>query len=174
MADYSKEELQQLIDRYNRDLMEQYMSMSENGRSDPEIALPPSTETEETSLLTDVGQLQIRVSTENQAIPIVGAVVTITSEESPSSPWVLITDQSGLSPIIDLPAKDRRLSLTPDNPSPYASYDVTVTADGYFSKQFLSLPIYGGVTAIQNVSMIPLPEGGDNDIPLVYEEAIKE
>ncbi len=175
MSDYSKKELQQLIDRYQRDFMEQYASsLNAPTPATVEDVTIPSEPIETMTELTDIGRLQIRASTENQAVPIIGAVVTVTDANKNTSARILTTDQSGLTPIIELPTKDRQLSLSPDNASPYETYNVIVSADGYFTKEFLKLPIYGGVTAIQNVIMIPVPEGGDNDLPLVYEETLKE
>ena len=172
MPDYTKEELAHLIEQYNRQMISQYRD------TQPTVQVtvaddPPSPRNEnavrDDTALTDIGQLQIRVSTENQVFPIEGAVVTVTHSHNADTllDRVLITDQNGLTPIIDLPTKDRTLSLSPDNPTPYTTYNVRVTTDGYFTKDFLNLPIYGGVTAVQSVSMIPLPEGGGDDIPLV-------
>lgn len=172
MPDYTKEELAHLIKQYNQQMITQYTPAHNHTQTSAPVAplaaaaeQPPS----DRSSLTDIGQLQIRVSTENQVYPLEGAVVTVTHTQNDNTLFdrVMITDENGLTPIIDLPTKDRRLSLSPANSTPYASYNVRVTADGYFAKDFLNLPIYGGVTAIQNVSMIPLPEGGSDDIPLV-------
>ncbi len=181
MTEYSQEELRRMIDAYSSRLMNTY---GEHHVA-PSPDLPPVPEEPNTPVisnddvpiaheapqneLTDIGRLQIRVSTENEAIPLVGAVVTVTDADG-ALMQLLTTDESGLTAIIDLPTKDRELSLSPDNPSPYTVYTVNVTADGYFQKRFTDLPIYGGVTAIQNVSMIPLPEVGDNDIVLTYPQ----
>lgn len=178
--------LEALIKRYHQEMMDVYVSattpaqektpspsfeppQNEQKDSDNEAEINDSVNNE----LIDTGHLQVRVSTENQAIPIPGAVITITRESDNKTELIrtVIADDNGLTPFLDLPTKDRRLSLEPNHPQPYAVYNVNVTADGYFPKRFIDLPIYGGVTAIQNVSMIPLPENGDRDDVLSYPQS---
>lgn len=194
MPEYSKDEWQRMIERYSRDMMAQYAAAATETSEDvppaqAEVA-PESEPIEEPDFtaeeaneeddpnnpeeLTDVGQLQVRVSTENQAVPIPGAVITVTRRQENGENALIrtmIADDNGLTPIIDLPTKDRGLSLVPGNQAPFAVYTVDVTADGYFPKRFIDMPIYGGVIAIQSVSMIPLPEEGGNDIVLSYPQS---
>ena len=178
MADYDKSRLESLIQDYQNRMMEEYgNTVAPTADTEPvsinedvsiKTAPPPSADTE----LSDIGQLQIRVSTENQAIPIPGAVVTVSHDKNDKTyiDQVLIADQSGLTPIIELATKDRTLSLHPGTIDPYTAYNVTISADGYFPKKFINLPIYGGVTAIQSVTMIPLPEAGGDDLPISYPQ----
>ena len=173
--------MQELIEKYNRELMEQYNQTNPSKQNIQEQ--PQSNEVDTTEKATDValqnennwtdvGQLQVRVSTENQAIPIPGAVITITDKQNEDDKLIrtLISDDNGITPFIELPTVDRRFTLSPGTSNPYAVYTVDVSANGYFPKRFLNIPIYGGVTAIQNVSMIPLPENGSNDMVLSYPE----
>lgn len=185
MENYDKTQLASLIHDYQNRLMQEYGNTSTPASSIKTTSQNIAVQTEAASpevlvsspdpnpMLTDVGNLQIRVSTENQAIPIPDATVTISHNANGNRyiDRVLITDQSGLTPIIELPTKDRALSLKPGSERPYAVYTVTVAADGYFSKEFIDLPIYGGVTAIQSVTMIPLPEAGGEDLPLSYTQS---
>ena len=122
--------------------------------------------------MEDRGYLQVRVSTENQAIPIENANVTVTHtiDENVYLDRTMITDEDGLTPIIPLYTKNRDLSLTPGNTKPYTSYTIAVTADGYYPERFVDVPIYGGVTSVQSVNLIPLAEGGDDDMVLIYPE----
>ena len=180
MPSYDKTELERLIADYNQQLMFQYADrIPATPSSEPAVTPPSAPEDDadrdtknENPDYTDSGNLQIRVSTENQAVPIEGAVVIIshTDQQGRFVDRTLLSDQSGLTPIVTLPTKNRLLSLAPGNPDPFASYTVDVTAQGYFPKRFVDLPIYGGVTAIQSVSMIPLPEAGADDTVLTYLE----
>jgi len=176
-----RNDLRSLIEQYSEDMMRRYAHsaisspdpLSANPTQvQPNIDPPSQTNVAPTNDLTDSGQLQVRVSTENQAIPLPGAVITVTRNDNGSTELIrtIIADQNGLTPLLDLPTKDRRLSLEPDHPAPYTVYTVDVTADGYFHKRFLDIPIYGGVTAVQNVSMIPLPEQGDQNDVLEYPQ----
>lgn len=187
MPSYDRTQLARMIQDYNQQMMTQYADRLQPSVDivQDETSLTSSNIIAETldeqttpqptaqNELTDIGNLQIRVSTENQAVPLGGAVVTIshTADGNQIIDRTIITDQSGLTPIIALPTKDRALSLTPGAIDPFAVYTVNVTADGYFPKQFTDLPIYGGVTAIQSVSMIPLPEAGGDDIVLTYPQS---
>ena len=167
-------DLQAMIDRYNRELMEQFFH-NQPATSTPNIptATSPFVADETNDTYTDIGQLQVRVSIENQAVPIPGAVITITDKQNGNNNLIrtIITNESGLTPFIDLPTKDRLLTLAPGNEDPYAVYTVDVTANGYFPKRFINLPIYGGVSAVQNVSMVPLPENGADDMVLSYPQS---
>ena len=172
----STDTLQELIARYQREMMAQYAQTPATiiHEQTPQPSKPSTENTAQSDSeeLIDIGQLQVRVSTENQAVPIPGAVIIITAqrEETPTLIRSVISDQNGLTPLMDLPTKDRQLTLTPGAIQPYATYNVDVTADGYFPKRFVNLPIYGGVTAVQNVSMVPLPEQGDEDVVLTYPQ----
>ncbi len=173
MSDYTSEDLARLIARYTEDFRKQYPTPVQISAPVTQTVVQPAQSAEsKESELTDIGSLQVRVSTENQAIPIVGASVLVTRNEGDRRLLVrsMITDENGTTELIDLPAKDRALSLSPENVSPFATYNVDVTADGYYRKRFVDLPIYGGVTAIQSVSMIPLPEAAGDENALVYPQ----
>ncbi len=179
MSSYNREELRQLIETYNNKLIAQYdeytqSNVKPNISENDNVTLPIQTNITTNSDLTDIGQLQIRVSTENQAVPIEGAVIMISHQDDYGTQldYTLISDQSGLSEIIDLPTKDRNLSLSPDNSSPFATYTIEINADGYIPKRFINVPIYGGVIAIQNVSMIPFPEAAGNDMLIERDEGM--
>lgn len=175
MPTYDQSELQKLIRQYQNDMMKQYAATAPKTESasapvvaEPSVPTTRAVKNEE----TDIGSLQVRVSTENRAVPLAGAVVTVTRDDDTSQTLVrtMITDQSGLTPLIDLVTKERALSLSPGNEQPFSVYSIEVAADGYYPKKYTDLPIYGGVTAVQSVSMVPLPEGGSNDTLLVYPQ----
>lgn len=130
-------------------------------------------ETDEDGRPMDIGYIQVRVTTARTAIPIVGAYVTITSSagENETVHFVALTDEDGLTPVFPIPAVSGQLSLEPGNPHPYTTYDVMVSAPGYFRVHNKDLPMFGGIHAVQPVELIPLPEGSDGEEPeLVYPE----
>ncbi len=189
MPEYSKEEWQRLIAKYQEDMIRQYASAPQPTAApvselpntprednttvpDPSPELPVDTDDE----LTDIGTIQVRVSTENQAIPIEGAVVTISHNQNGGTylDRTLITDRSGLTELTELATKPRELSLVPGNSFPYAVYTIDISADGYFPKRFENTPVYGGVTSIQSVAMIPLPEGSGDDTVMEYTQPMNE
>ena len=178
MQDYSKDDLRRMIERYTDEFNSQFIAQQNTAVSAPIPVLAPAPDTDlEPSAdppdeLSDIGSLQVRVSTENQAVPLVGATVLVTRGHNGETALAraMVTDENGTTELIDLPTKDRALSLNPDNRAPYTTYTVEVAADGYYRKQFTDLPIYGGVTAIQSVSMIPLPEAASGNETLTYPQ----
>lgn len=94
----------------------------EDGAAEEET--PPAPE-QEAEPETDTGYIQVRTFTARQAIPVPGAVVTITRKNGDKDELVRImqTDISGLSPVVAVPTVSRELSLQPGNhPSLYRLY----------------------------------------------------
>ncbi len=179
-ASVNRDEWAQTIERYNQELMAQYARVKPSAPTNEDLPSIPEedftnnddVESVDPTLgeFSDIGYLQVRITTENQAIPLPGAIVTVTHDfgEETVLDITEVTDQNGQTSLIPLATKDRTLSLSPGNVAPYASYTVEAVAEGYFTKRFESLPIYGGVTAFQNISMIPLPEAGDPTESILY------
>ena len=120
-----------------------------------------------------IGFLEVAVKTANGALPIEGARVSI-YEYLPSSEgtsgallYSILTDGDGHTPRLALEAKSKELSMTPGNDSPFSVYNVSVEREGYYSNQYINVPIFQGITAIQPVELIPLFEYGasDDDYP---------
>lgn len=109
---------------------------------------------------TDTGYIQVRTFTARQAVPVPGAVITITRKNGDKDELVRLmqTDISGLSPVVAVPTVSRELSLQPGTIPPFTSYSIQSDADGYYSVRNLNVPVYGGITAVQPVEMVPLPE----------------
>jgi hypothetical protein len=57
--------------------------------------------------------------------------------------------------------------MSPGNGKGYESYGLTVTKEGYYRQEYVNVPIFEGITAIQTADLIPLPDNGqtDNAIP---------
>ncbi|MBQ7353756.1 MAG: hypothetical protein IJW54_07135 [Clostridia bacterium] len=117
-----------------------------------------------------IGYLTTIVSTANGALPVSNARVAIyerglsdNSTEESDVIYLLNTDISGRTEKVALQTKSKDLSITPDNPIPYLSYDIYVTADGYYDATFLNVPIFQGISSLQNVYLIPLSEFARSD-----------
>lgn len=109
----------------------------------------------------DFGTLRIRATSASGAIPIMGAIVRIMGGEEANRDIVksLVTDNDGITPKVKLPTPKRSYSLTPeDEESPFALYDVDISADGYFTKRIIGVAIFSGINAILPVNMIPESE----------------
>ena len=113
-----------------------------------------------------VGYLVVRVFTARGAIPIGGALVTVSyADASMPSPYaVLTTDKSGRTPKISLPTPPLSLSLSPSDTSvyprsdPYALYNVQIMRDGFYTVNDLNVRIFAGITAIQDADLVPKAE----------------
>ena len=123
------------------------------------------------------GHLIVKVSTASGAIPIENASVIVrgVEEESKSVLISLLTDRNGLTPKVSLPAPERELSEAP-NPSskPYSSYNIDVYKDGYYPQHYSGVPIFEGVTAVQNARIIPISEFDARDPFYTTEQSFEE
>ena len=109
-------------------------------------------------MLTEFGTLVVNVSIANEARPVAGAIVRITGadEDNVEIKRTLITDRDGVTKKIELPAKNRSYSLSPDSSeTPYSRYDIEIQRTGFYTKRISGISIFSGVESIQIVSMIP-------------------
>ena len=66
--------------------------------------------------MASTGSIQFRVYTSNANIPIEGATIVIEQQDPPGELLgVLVTDESGQTPPLVLPAKDVSLGQAPEN-----------------------------------------------------------
>ncbi len=130
---------------------------------------PPQTSSD---TMTGLGKLIFRVTTAGGAIPLEGAQVIVRQKGSEGNPdrgdalAVMTSDQNGKTPPLELPTPAKALSMAPRPDrtiSPFACYDAEVTLSGYYTVNFVCIPIFDGVTSIQPVTLIPLPENGRVD-----------
>lgn len=108
------------------------------------------------------GYLIVSVRAGEGAIPIEGALVTLRGGEAVEGDAIasFITDQSGNTPRITLPAPPRANSERPNGGLPYASYSADISLDGYYSNLYTNIPIFDTITSVQTAYLIPLPEDG--------------
>lgn len=122
-----------------------------------------------------MGNLIVRVTTASGAIPVEGAYVYVYSYNTESGGDLISsqkTNSSGLTEKIPLPAPPRSLSLAPDRDRPYSSYNIKVHRDGYNTQQYISAPIFDGITSVQSADLVPLPENGETDRADPYNSGI--
>ena len=110
---------------------------------------------------TESGQLQIRVTSRFDAIPVEGARIRISYPGDPDSTLEeLITNSSGMTNMIELNAPPADFSLTPDNTNqPYSIYTLEITAAGFESIVINGAQILAAVKAIQEVQLTPEQQG---------------
>lgn len=83
-----------------------------------------------------------------------------------------ITDISGLTDKVRLPAPSRELSQSPggNKALPYAEYSVYVEHPDYVRSVFTNIPVFSGVESIQPVRMLAKVEGTSEPEPIVVNE----
>ena len=117
------------------------------------------------------GTLLFQVTGGQGAYPVAGAAVSISKalDDRLSLSIEVITDESGKTEPISLPAPRRELSQSPGNGPAYALYQAEVTAPGYVSTKIRDLPVFDGITTIQPVRLSP-----DFGQPMQEEEEIDD
>ena len=120
---------------------------------------PPEYVSEE-SLGSSKGFILVNVRAGEESEAIAGATVLVTAIVGGNRMILAsgVTDQNGTSPRFEVPVPALGLSQSPSPDSrPYNLFDVSVTAKGYFNARSVDVPVFSGITSVQNFSMIPVP-----------------
>ncbi len=110
---------------------------------------------DQTPLLNSVGTIQIEVSAANRALPIENAMIRIRNADDNSLKAVLITNQNGITDVIELDAPNRSLSQTPAVENPFVDYYADVVAPGFVSRINIPIQMFGSIKSILPVTLIP-------------------
>ncbi len=120
--------------------------------------------------LTGQGTLVVQVSLAKGAIPVEGARVVISLEDKVLGEF--LTDKSGKTPALTLPAPGRELSQTPGGViRPYSIYNVRITYPGYYVEEAINVPIFDNINSIQPVALVPLPEEVSPNTEILIDES---
>ncbi len=106
------------------------------------------------------GTIVFRVYTAREALPVENAVCKVTKNFNGEvhTFYTLVTDESGKTPTRPLPAPSKELSQQSGNLiQPFSLYDALVTREGYADVELKEIPVFDGVSSVQQVSMIPAP-----------------
>lgn len=135
--------------------------------------LPPSAPPPQEMSL---GYLKAFVTTARGALPIANAQVIVTRliDDDELLEQAARTDMSGYSPLFTLPAVSGIYSLSPESIAPFTYYNMYVRADGFYPVLLREIPMYGGITAVQPVDLIPVAEGDDGNRETVITEGAPE
>ncbi len=125
------------------------------------------------------GYLVVQVTTASTAIPLAGAAVRISRDETDVGAilYELRSGADGRTERVPLEAPSRSLSLSPGGGKVFSAYNIEVSAPGYGRAVYNHVPIFDGITAIQQANLIPLPEAGFPDdftqnAPRLFDEEI--
>ncbi len=107
------------------------------------------------------GTLTVKAIVADGALPLQNTLIGIrgADEENRFVEYSLLTDEDGLTQTVSLPTPAVQYSLTP-NPTeiPYASYDITAVADGYYPISIVGVSVFANTHSLQVVNMIPISE----------------
>lgn len=160
-AEYTQEDLSGAEEDYNSrfpepDLSELDTDFGTDTNNDSE---PPEYDAEEL-LGTEKGYIQVNVRTGDDTSAVAGAMVAVTAVVD-GKRLVLasgVTDESGTAPKFSLPVPDLVHSQEPSpDKRPYNLFDVSVTAEGFFRARSVDVPVFSGITSVQNFNLIPVP-----------------
>lgn len=138
--------------------------------------LSPPEYPSESSMGNSIGYILVNTRTGESSSPVVGASVLITAIVDGKREIIAsgVTNESGISPKFSIPAPDLIHSQSPDSfKRPYSLYDVSVTAKGFFNARSVDVPVFSGITSVQNFGMIPVPlmmKSGDETVTYINQE----
>lgn len=107
------------------------------------------------------GKLTVQTTAASGAIPIMDATVVIRVPREEGGMRILNilhTDIDGKTRPIEIETPSPTESLSPGGGIPYSEVSIEVSAPGYYSVVDMQIPIYPGITSIQPIWMLPLPE----------------
>ena len=109
------------------------------------------------SALTPTGTIQFRVFTSRANIPIEGATVIVRKQDAPYELLgILVTDGSGQTPVLTIPAKDAALGQTPGSAvKPWIGLKVYIEHPQYEEVILDGVQLFPGVLTVQTVQLLP-------------------
>ncbi len=157
-------DLRAMMERYEQELLE-LKKQAIPVVAAPQVPTPPTTPFFATA------PLQVRVTAANEAVPIPNALVVVSRENGNDRTVVktALTGISGTTEPLLLPATDPSLTLQPETDIPLVTYEIQVSAPGYYRIRSSGIPLYGGVPSVVPLTMIPLPEFEEPESQLDYE-----
>ncbi len=108
-----------------------------------------------------VGYIRIKATSGGGAFPVEGAIVHIFGGDESGENGVLYslrTDSSGQTPTVALSAPNISQSQVPGAAYPYAVYNAKVSKSGYRTVENTNIPVFPGITSLQNINLIPESE----------------
>ena len=114
------------------------------------------------------GRLVVRASAASGAVPVPNATVIVRSSENGIPVrvlGVLTTDESGITFPLAIATPPLSESLSPGGKHPFSEISAEITADGYYTSVNINIPIYPGITSIQPVNLITLPDSQIGKLP---------
>lgn len=176
-----------LIEKYKNEMRQMYQSVNPPIRAvatEPPAPMPqiettpqksqnPTTVPPKTDNTTTGGLLGI-ITAVRSLYPVKNAKVTIFKGDYDNMELIDtdIANESGRTKIFTLPTPEKALSLEEDNQTiPYATYNMLVESDGYIKNIHLNIPVFSGVTSLQQSNLILEETAGEDKKPQIFDES---
>lgn len=112
--------------------------------------------------MSATGYIRIQAYTSFARLPLKDVAVTITATDG-TAIATRLTDRSGLTDPIEIPAPDKSAGTTADTGIvPYTTVNVYARMEGFEQIENENVQIFPGVTTQQNLEMVPLSELPDS------------
>ncbi|MCL2579026.1 MAG: peptidoglycan-binding protein [Oscillospiraceae bacterium] len=123
---------------------------------------------------SEIGRLQVGTLAVGQAKPASGAIVRVSEHGQPDNIIEeMISDSSGRTPTINLPAPPIDYSMTPDPARmPYSEYDVSVSMEGYEPVYIEGVQILPETASFQDANLQPLTAENAADIIAIKDHTL--
>lgn len=110
--------------------------------------------------MASTGSITFRVYTSSAQIPVEGATVIVRQQDDPGKLLgIRVTDESGQTNPLIIPAKDAALGQSPENLiQPWVGCIVYVEHPEYEKVLLYGVQIFPGIHTVQNIQLIPLQE----------------
>ena len=184
ISDYSDEMMKMYKNSSQSDIhkeeKQEEKNSSENVENKSEKKSDIITETEivtgcfDNSVFTERGYLRVKTTTGRGCIPLENVQVTGSCYKNGEYHLAgsFLTDSSGQTEIITLQAPPKSNSEKPDIRYPSALYDVSIKADGYYDINSRDVPVFEGITSLQNVDLVPVSVGySSSDGETIYNNS---
>ncbi len=113
---------------------------------------------------TGRGRLQIDALASSIGTPAEGAKIQIMPKgDKDNVIEELISDSSGQTPTLDLPAPPVDFSMDPSGQKPYSEYDINVTMESHETAYVSGIQILADTASYQYVNLNPLPLNNVNE-----------
>ena len=104
------------------------------------------------------GYISVTVRTADGALPVERAIVTV-KDEKEELLGIFFTDADGNTPRLAVLAPPIANSESPGmSGSAFFRYNIDTDKAGYRSVRNIGVPVYPGITSVQPVELVPLPE----------------
>lgn len=112
--------------------------------------------------MSQKGSLIVRTYASSMIIPVVDSNVFITQKNGEEQSLLAFrrTDENGKTQIVEINAPDVENSQSSDSTGlDFSTVDIKIEKTGYEIVVIRDVQIFSGQLSIQNVEMVPLPEG---------------